>query len=126
MNTDDADQTCRALICVHLRSYVASHSQLRYDASLTRRLAMRRLFIPAIALLLPTLAATQPRPPSVAPLVRVVDLNVGDTVEVELANNKKVKVKLVDLQETSDPIRNAIRLARVKVEIDGQPASLES
>ncbi len=66
-----------------------------------------------------------PKPTAEAPL-RTVDLNLGDTAEVKLSNGKTVKVKLLDLKETRDPIREAVRLATVKVEIDGQAATLES
>jgi murein DD-endopeptidase MepM/ murein hydrolase activator NlpD len=88
---------------------------------------MQRLFLAFIVLgLWLSSAGAQVRPPSIAPLVRVVDLNVGDVAEVELANGKTVKVKLLELQETRDPIREAIRLATVKVEVDGETVTLES
>ncbi|HIA63694.1 MAG TPA: hypothetical protein EYN93_12525, partial [Planctomycetaceae bacterium] len=38
-------------------------------------------------------------------LVRVVDLTVGESVQLELCNGEHVQVKLLDLQETRDPIR---------------------
>ncbi|MBT6846684.1 MAG: metalloendopeptidase, partial [Planctomycetaceae bacterium] len=60
------------------------------------------------------------------PLVRVVDLMVGESVQVELCNGEHVQVKLLDLQETRDPIRQAIRSAMVKVQVDGEIIELES
>jgi hypothetical protein len=45
---------------------------------------------------------------------------------VELADGKRVTVKLTDLRETRDPIRDAVREAVVKVEVDGRGAELVS
>jgi hypothetical protein len=59
-------------------------------------------------------------------LVRVVDLDVGESQEVVLCNGKKVTVKLLDLQETRDSVRDAVRRAEVTVEVDGTKASLVS
>ena len=64
--------------------------------------------------------------PTIQPLLRVVDLDVGKSAEVELCDGDKVKVKLLDLRETRDSIRDAVREARVKIEIDGQTAWLTS
>jgi len=61
-----------------------------------------------------------------AALVRVVDLTVGESVQVELCNGEHVQVKLLDLQETRDSIRQAIRSAMVKVQVDGEVIELES
>ncbi len=61
-----------------------------------------------------------------SPLVRVVDLNVGESQVVRLCNGKDVTVKLLDLRESRDAIRDAVREARVKITIDGQPADLTS
>lgn len=63
---------------------------------------------------------------AIKPLVRVVDLNVGESTTVELCNGQKVDVKLVDLQETRDPIRQAVRSAMVTVLVDGEKITIES
>lgn len=68
----------------------------------------------------------QPAEPTIEPLVRVVDLKLGESRTVELCSGKKVEVKLLDLQEVSDSVRNAVRKARVRVEVDGTPAELTS
>jgi len=68
----------------------------------------------------------QPPVPSKPPLVRVADLNVGETQVVELVAGKKVTVKLVNLTETRDPIRDAVRVAKVTVEVEGQSLTLSS
>ncbi|MBC8351887.1 MAG: peptidoglycan DD-metalloendopeptidase family protein [Planctomycetes bacterium] len=60
------------------------------------------------------------------PLVRVVDLNVGESQTIRLCNGKEVSVKLIDLRERRDSIRQAIREARVAIEVDGQAVELTS
>jgi|GEM_PF-375685 len=67
-----------------------------------------------------------PQQATLSPLLRVVDLNVGETCEVALCDSTKVHVKLLDLQETRDSIRHAVRIARVQIEIDGQKVWLTS
>jgi len=73
-----------------------------------------------------SVAGAEPPLPTKAPLVRVVDLKVGDSQEVELSNRKKVTVKLLDLQESRDEIRSAVRSCRVNVEVDGKSITLAS
>jgi murein DD-endopeptidase MepM/ murein hydrolase activator NlpD len=60
------------------------------------------------------------------PLVRVVDLNLGESQRVRLCNGEEVSVKLVGLHEQRDPIRDAVRRARVEVEVDGDVVELVS
>ena len=72
-----------------------------------------------------TLLAALPEPKR-QPLVRVVDLNIGETVSVKLANGKTAQVKLVDVDERRDPFRNAVREARAKVEVNGKGVTLSS
>jgi len=64
--------------------------------------------------------------PALDPIVRVVDLDVNEATTVTLSNGEQVKVKLLDLKETRDPIRNAVRSAMVTVEVDGETIELES
>ena len=78
----------------------------------------------ALGLPLPLTAA--PPEPTLKPLVRAVDLNVGEAREVELAHGNKATVKLLDLEEQRDRLRNAVRRARVKVEVNGKVATLTS
>jgi murein DD-endopeptidase MepM/ murein hydrolase activator NlpD len=60
------------------------------------------------------------------PLVRVVDLNVGESQKVVLAGGKEVTVTLDQLTETRDSVRSAVRHARVEVVINGKPGILAS
>jgi murein DD-endopeptidase MepM/ murein hydrolase activator NlpD len=71
-------------------------------------------------------AAAGPPEPTIEPLLRVVDLNLGESAEVELHDGAKVRVKLLDLEETRDSLRQAVRQARVQVEVDGRRVWLGS
>jgi murein DD-endopeptidase MepM/ murein hydrolase activator NlpD len=70
--------------------------------------------------------AGQPPEPTRTPLVRVVDMNIGDSQEVTLCDGKKASVKLLGIEETRDSICDAIRAARVRVEVNGTPVTLVS
>lgn len=65
-------------------------------------------------------------PHTIEPLVRVVDLNVGELVEVALCDGSKAVVKLLGLKETRDEVSFAVRRAEVTVEVNGQPGKLVS
>jgi hypothetical protein len=54
------------------------------------------------------------------PLRRVVDLNIGETAEVKLANGESVRAELLEVRETADKLRHAVREARVKARIGDQ------
>ena len=69
-------------------------------------------------------ASAVPPGPAQLPLLRVVDLNLGETQDVELADGAKARVKLLALEEQCDPLRGAIREARVQVEVNGATATL--
>ncbi len=71
-------------------------------------------------------AASAEAKPQIKPLVRVVDLKVGESQEVELCDGSRAMVKLLDLKEMHDDIRGAIRVAQVEVEINGKPITLNS
>jgi PKD domain-containing protein/peptidase M23-like protein len=60
------------------------------------------------------------------PIVRVVDLNVGDSQMVELHGGSKATVKLLEVEEIRDNVRSAVRIGRVKVEVNGQSITLNS
>src|SRR3989449_10074147 len=74
--------------------------------------------------LLPALATESTS--SALPLFRVIDLNRGEAAQTTLADGKKVNVKLLDVDETRDAIRSAVRLARLSVEVDGRKLTLDS
>lgn len=92
---------------------------------------MRPLMRPiALALLLaaPALAdePNAPPTPTRASLFQVVDLAVGETQTVTLADGKTATVRLISVDEPRDPIRLAVREPKVKVEIDGKAVELVS
>jgi murein DD-endopeptidase MepM/ murein hydrolase activator NlpD len=76
-------------------------------------------------LLIGSAAAGQALPARKASM-RTLDMNVGETQSVEMPNGKKVAVRLLDLHETRDDLREAVRVATVKIEVDGKPVTLVS
>lgn len=58
------------------------------------------------------------------PLVRVVDLDAGETQSVELSNGQWVEVKLLKVTPQRDQVMGALRQVTVDVEVDGQAQSL--
>lgn len=78
--------------------------------------------ISCLALLVAFSAASEP--PASNPLLRTVDLNIGETAEVKLCDGSKAALQLLSVEETRDPIRRAVREARVAVLVNGQRADL--
>ena len=72
-----------------------------------------------------SLQAELPKP-TIEPLVRAVDLNVGQTAEATLNDGSKATVTLLELNEKRDSVRNAVRKAQVKVKVNGQIVNLVS
>jgi len=62
--------------------------------------------------------------PTIEPLLRTVDLNVGQEATVKLADGRTTTVKLLDLKEQRDSLRNAVRRAEVTVEVNGRKVTL--
>ena len=61
-----------------------------------------------------------------SPLRTVVDMSVHESREVALWNGQTVNVRVLDLLETRDELRGAIRVARVRIAVDGNSTELES
>jgi len=74
--------------------------------------------------LIATPLVAQPPEPTRTPLVRTLDLNVGEKVDVTLCDGSKAAVKLLDVTETRDALCEAIRLAVVTVEVNGRRTEL--
>lgn len=70
-------------------------------------------------------AGAMPPEPTREPRVRVIDLDIGQSQDVRLADGSTAAVKLVDLHEYLDSIRGAVRRAVVRVEINGRPITLD-
>lgn len=64
--------------------------------------------------------------PHASILMRTVDLDLGETQEVELSDGSTARVKLVQVEEERDQLRGAIRSARAQVEVNGASATLTS
>jgi murein DD-endopeptidase MepM/ murein hydrolase activator NlpD len=60
------------------------------------------------------------------PLVRVADVNVGESQTIELHDGSKATIKLLDLKETRDTVCHAVRRAVVTVEVNGRTVNLVS
>lgn len=82
------------------------------------------------AVLCPLLACVvlHAEPPAlgVTPLVRVVDLNVGESMTVELSDGTNATVRVLDLEDIRDDIRGAVRLSRLKLMVNGERCELEA
>jgi murein DD-endopeptidase MepM/ murein hydrolase activator NlpD len=90
---------------------------------------MKELLLPVLTAWLLALAPplnAAGNAPQRTPIVRAVDLDVNEAQELALADGAKARVKLVALDETRDPMRDAVREARVKVEVNGQSLVLTS
>lgn len=64
--------------------------------------------------------------PTRDPLVRTVDLNVGESSQVLLSDGTRAEVKVVSLKEERDQVCFAVRRAEVMVEVNGKPTKLVS
>src|SRR5438105_4258782 len=78
-----------------------------------------------VCLFLPALNAAASAPTR-APIVRALDLDVNETKGVELDNGTRARVKLLRVDETRDALRDAVRQARVQIELNGQSLVLTS
>lgn len=87
----------------------------------------RHLLLASVALSwsVPGAMAQAPQP-TIRPLVRVVDMPLGGSADIELCDGSQVRVKLLDLRETRDSVRDAVRKSEVTVEINGQVVHLTS
>jgi murein DD-endopeptidase MepM/ murein hydrolase activator NlpD len=70
-------------------------------------------------------APAEPTPPRPA-LFQTVDLNINETQHVQLARGQAAEVKLLSVEEKRDSVRNAVRTALVKLELNGQSLVLTS
>jgi murein DD-endopeptidase MepM/ murein hydrolase activator NlpD len=71
-------------------------------------------------------AFAQPPAPMRVPVVRVVDLDLGERRSVKLADGTTADVKLVAVDEARDSVRGAVRRAEVRLELNGRPIELTS
>jgi len=70
--------------------------------------------------------AEQTERPAIEPLLRAVDLRIGEEATVTLCDGSQATVKLIDLEERRDGLRNAVRRALATVEVNGRRVVLPS
>jgi murein DD-endopeptidase MepM/ murein hydrolase activator NlpD len=85
-----------------------------------------KIIVLVILFMRPGARADGPPSPSRTPRVRVVDLDIGESAEVELCDGSNARVKLLAVIESRDSIRSAVRNAEAKVEVNGQATELTS
>jgi hypothetical protein len=98
---------------------------MRRDLTMPASALFRFVMALAWGVLSPAVSAAD-EPVVRQPLFRVADLNTGESQDIELSNGKRVTLKLLGVEETRDNLRSAVRLARVKVEVHGAVATIES
>jgi murein DD-endopeptidase MepM/ murein hydrolase activator NlpD len=84
-----------------------------------------KLFLTLLSISAIVSSAELPQPTR-APLDRIVDLGIGESQQAMLSDGSTVRVKLLVVEETRDALRDAIRVARVKIAINGKTATLTS
>ena len=83
---------------------------------------MHRILLNGVlAILCPTLFAA-----TIDPLVRTVDMNIGDATTIQLSDGSKARLKLLNLAEQLDSVTAAVRRAVVTVEVNGMRSELVS
>jgi len=69
-------------------------------------------------------AGAAPERLRIDPLLRAVDLDVGESADVKLSDGKRVTVKLLAVKEHRCEMRSAVRRAVVTVEVGGERSEL--
>ena len=69
-------------------------------------------------------SSAQTTRPARSPLVRIVDLDVGESIDAVLHDESKARVKLLEVTEQRDEVARAVRASQVRVEVNGQPVQL--
>src|SRR5690606_29349542 len=60
------------------------------------------------------------------PLLRTVDLDVGEAVQVELHDGSKAEVELLRVEPVVDPVFDAVREVKVHIKINGEEKTVYS
>ncbi|MCA9134739.1 MAG: hypothetical protein KDA45_16340, partial [Planctomycetales bacterium] len=63
---------------------------------------------------------------AIKPLLRAVDLAIGQSAEVTLCDGSQATIKLLAVEETRDSVMQAVRRAEVTVEVNGEQGQLVS
>lgn len=70
--------------------------------------------------------AADPPKQKMEPLVRMINVSVGESVDLDLSDGTRARIKLIELQETRDSVCFAVRQSEVVVEVNGQRTKLIS
>lgn len=62
----------------------------------------------------------------VTPLVRTVDLDIGEIVQVELRDGSTAEVELLDVERITDSVMDAVREVNVTVRVNGEQIIIKS
>ena len=89
-------------------------------------MAQRTMIVALLLILTIDARAGAPPVPTRAARLRVLDLDLGESQQVDLADGINAHVKLLAIDEVRDTIRDAVRRAVVKVEVNGQVIELIS
>lgn len=85
------------------------------------RLLMLFVFSMALVVILQSCLVTELKP------IRVIaELKIGETQNVKLTSGRVIKLKLIEITEVRDSLRNAIREAFIKVSVDGEEKVLKT
>ncbi|MEO1980617.1 MAG: prolyl oligopeptidase family serine peptidase [Fuerstiella sp.] len=106
------------------KPYVSQSSQTAISKRCVAVVALSLMFLQATACLAEDRSSTSGNRDK--PLVRVIDLSIGETQHVQLADGTQAVVKLVDIDEQRDSLSGAVRRAEVTVEVDGLSVQLVS
>src|SRR5690606_26191453 len=60
------------------------------------------------------------------PLLRAVDMNVGETIQVELHDGTMAEVELLAVEPSFDTVFDAVRAVKVSVSINGEEGTIYS
>ena len=87
---------------------------------------LRHFIQAAVLVCMPATLCLADGPVQIEPLVRVVDLTIGESTDVELCDGSNATVRLIELKETRDEPSFAVRRAEVTVEVNGKRGTLVS
>ena len=85
---------------------------------------MKPLVLFSLLALVTSSALAAPPAPTRAPLRQVADLNLGETQTLTFANGQKATLRLLDVAVTKDTMSEAVRSARVTVDVNGTKTTL--
>jgi murein DD-endopeptidase MepM/ murein hydrolase activator NlpD len=91
---------------------------------------MKALPFLGLALLVSLLASRAPAvdalPEPIAPLVRVVDLDIGESATITLHDGTSITITLVTLEEHQETVRQAVYGSTLKLELNGKMVTLDA